>query len=587
MPVDREDDGEPSGREHGRKVLIFTATAGGGHVASARAVRDAVARAGHRAVILDGLEVMSRRLKWFQVDCYAWQLEHTPWTYGIGFRILGLPPVAALIRFLIGFLWGDKLLAAIAEAKTDVVVSTYPVVTAGLGRLIAAGRLDLPVVAPITDFGAHPLWVSPHVDFHLAPCRRTLELVEQAGGRGRVMTFPVGERFAHLPSRHEARAALGLPPDAVIPLIVGGTWGVGDIEGTTVAAVAAGAYPVVVTAGNTDLRSRLEARFPGEAAARILGWTDQIPMLMAAADCLIQSAGGVTCLEAMAVGLPILFVKPIAGHGGFNSRIMAEAGAALPIRTTRELETVLHEVVAGAATLAPPACDPGVAVASAVLAALPHRVEPQAPRRIPVVRPLMAAAILALVAWVSFSPWVMALAVERTPLPVVEDDGPPGTVSVVVRTDDPAIAAALEQAIDRSHLPVALFVDARATAGLTADPRVTFGVAEDRLPRTHANPVNRWRRIHATARALEQTTGIAPRYVLPSGDRSDLVDLAVAPRHTRVLVGVQGTDRPLRAGLVVIDTSGLTPADAVAEVEQRLADIAAAGLRAIPLEAMS
>src|SRR5262249_49088915 len=366
------------------------------------------------------------------------------------------------VRFLIGLLWGDKLLAAIIAARADVVVSTYPVVTAGLGRLIAAGRLDLTVVATVTDFGAHPPWVSPQVDLHLVPCRRTLDPVWHAGGRGRVMTFPVGERFANLPSRDEARSALGLPPDAVIPLIVGGTWGVGDIEGTTAAAVAAGSYPVVVTADNADLRTRLEERFLGDSTARVLGWTDQIPLLMAAADCLIQSAGGVTCLEAMAVGLPILFVKPIAGHGGFNSRIMAEAGAALPIRTMRQLETVLREVVAGTTTLAPPACDPGNAVAPTVLAAVPHRLEPQVPHRIPFARPLVAAAILALVAWIGFSPWVVAVAVDRTPLPVVED-GPPGTVSVVVRANDPATAAAIEQAIDRLQLPVALFVDANAT----------------------------------------------------------------------------------------------------------------------------
>jgi hypothetical protein len=186
----------------------------------------------------------------------------------------------------------------------------------------------------------------------------------------------------------------------------------------------------------------------------------------------------------------------------------------------------------------------------------------------------------------SFSPWVMALAVDRTPLPVVED-GPPGTVSVVVRADDPATAAAIEQAIARSQLPVALFVDASATSGLTPNPRVTFGVAEDRLSRARGNPVNRWRRIHATAHALERTTGTTPRYILPSSDRSKLVDFAVAPRHTRLLIGVQEPGAPLRSGLVVIDTSGMSPAAAVAAIERRLADTASAGLRAVPLAAMS
>jgi processive 1,2-diacylglycerol beta-glucosyltransferase len=377
-----------------------------------------------------------------------------------------------------------------------------------------------------------------------------------------------------------------LPADAVIPLIVGGTWGVGDIEGATAAAVAAGAYPVVVTAGNANLRVTLRHRFPDDGTARILGWTDQMPALMAAADCLIQSAGGVTCLEAMAVGLPILFVEPIPGHGVFNARIMDEAGAARWIGGTADLEGALRAVRTGAATLAPPRRDPGCAVAPAVLAATPRRQPPAADRRVWSPRPLLAAAVLALLAWVSFSPWVMGLAVERTPLPVVEDDAPPGTVAVVVRTNDPETAAALEHAIDQRQLPVTLFVDARAAAGTFSDSRVTFGIAEDRHVGRLNDPVGRWRRIHASASALERATGVAPRYVLPADDRIKLIDVAVAPRHTRVLAATPNPINPSGNGLVVIDATGMAGAEAVAAVEQRLTQIGAEGLRAIPLAAM-
>src|SRR2546430_2565371 len=101
------------------------ATAGGGHLAAAKAVAAAVEARGDHAVILDGLDVMSHRLRWFQVDFYAWQLEHSPWSYGIGFWLLGRPIVATSVRRLIGLFWGDRLLEAIAEHDPDVVVSTY------------------------------------------------------------------------------------------------------------------------------------------------------------------------------------------------------------------------------------------------------------------------------------------------------------------------------------------------------------------------------------------------------------------------------------------------------------------------------
>src|SRR4051794_19766018 len=51
-----------SGSQPGKRVLIFTANAGGGHLAAARAIKRELERDGHNAVIEDGLALMSGRL---------------------------------------------------------------------------------------------------------------------------------------------------------------------------------------------------------------------------------------------------------------------------------------------------------------------------------------------------------------------------------------------------------------------------------------------------------------------------------------------------------------------------------------------
>ena len=59
-----------------------------------------------------------------------------------------------------------------------------------------------------------------------------------------------------------------------------------------------------------------------------------MPALMAACDALVENAGGLTSLEAMRAGLPVVSFQPIAGHGRENTARMAEAGvsrlAAIP-----------------------------------------------------------------------------------------------------------------------------------------------------------------------------------------------------------------------------------------------------------------
>ena len=51
-----------------------------------------------------------------------------------------------------------------------------------------------------------------------------------------------------------------------------------------------------------------------------------MPALMTAADALVENAGGLTCMEAFAVGLPVITFLPIAGHGKDNAEMMARAG---------------------------------------------------------------------------------------------------------------------------------------------------------------------------------------------------------------------------------------------------------------------
>ena len=46
--------------------------------------------------------------------------------------------------------------------------------------------------------------------------------------------------------------------------------------------------------------------FADEPRVHVYGFTDKMPELLAAADVLVHSTGGVTCLEARAAGTPVV-----------------------------------------------------------------------------------------------------------------------------------------------------------------------------------------------------------------------------------------------------------------------------------------
>jgi len=59
---------------------------------------------------------------------------------------------------------------------------------------------------------------------------------------------------------------------------------------------------------------------------RILGYTKEVSRLMDVSDVLITKPGGMTCTEAMAKGLPMLFIPPLPGQEEENCEYFVQAG---------------------------------------------------------------------------------------------------------------------------------------------------------------------------------------------------------------------------------------------------------------------
>jgi processive 1,2-diacylglycerol beta-glucosyltransferase len=358
------------GRNGLGRVLIFTAALGGGHKAAGKAVRDELRQAGYDTVLTDGLRAMSPTLDWLLVQSYSAQGRNGQKSLRIVYGVSSRRAGAAAVGFLAASLFAGRLLEIVQREQPDLVVSTYPLVTAALGHLRKNGRLEVPAVALIPDYGVHPLWVVPSVDDHLVVSHYSAELVKRAGASSSVIQIPVASRFRTAPTRDEARTALGLSQEAFVALVVGGALGIGDLEETTRCAMEAGACVIVVTGENAKLKARLETRFASEESVRVLGWRRDMPALMAAADCLIQNAGGMTCIEAIRVGLPILIFNPIPGHGELNAEVMEQAGTARWVRNAENLKALLRSAVRREISLSTPDMNPATPTVCEVLRSL-------------------------------------------------------------------------------------------------------------------------------------------------------------------------------------------------------------------------
>lgn len=173
-------------------------------------------------------------------------------------------------------------------------------------------------------------------------------------------------------SREEARQALGLPGDARVLLVFGGSLGsqaLNDAMEAHLDAILADAPVHVIWQTGTRYIDALKDRVPAHPRLHLYPYIDRMDRAYAAADLALCRAGALTCSELMVTGTPAVLVPSpnvAEDHQTKNARSMETHGAArlLPeadldagadlVRSLLADDEALAEMAGAARTLARP-----------------------------------------------------------------------------------------------------------------------------------------------------------------------------------------------------------------------------------------
>jgi UDP-N-acetylglucosamine--N-acetylmuramyl-(pentapeptide) pyrophosphoryl-undecaprenol N-acetylglucosamine transferase len=169
------------------------------------------------------------------------------------------------------------------------------------------------------------------------------------GGRYLVTGRPVGRGVVSA-TREAGRRAFGIPPDATVVLVAGGSQGSRTLNVAAVDAFGDGPpVDVIHIAGAGQLeetRARLEARSAGERY-RLFPFLDDFPLAVAAADLVVARAGG-SLFELAAIGRPAILVPyphATGDHQAKNARWLADRGGAVVLSDAACTGPALRELV--------------------------------------------------------------------------------------------------------------------------------------------------------------------------------------------------------------------------------------------------
>jgi UDP-N-acetylglucosamine:LPS N-acetylglucosamine transferase len=582
-----------------QRVLILSADVGEGHAAAARTLQRQIEESPRPAqvTVIDGLAAMGRVLKPVVEDGYRIQLRFIPWTYTIIYWLLRhVRPFRAWTRKLLCVFGSRALARAIAAHDPDVVVSTYPAVTVVLARLRRTGAVSCPTVATITDLTGLFFWAQPGIDVHMVMYGQSLPSVERIAGRGsvRLVRPLISAEFLERRCPLAARRALGLPESGRMVVVSGGGWGVGDIAGAVreFTAVPEVSSIVCLTGRNEQLARKLRRAFVEVPRVHVYGFTDKMPELLAAADVLVHSTGGVTCLEAMAAGTPVVSYGLPVGHARVNTREMAALDLVLLAKNTSELREHVEASFASseAQLLDHDGEAPRDAAAADVVLGAPWRVRPIPRWRLRAVAlATQLALLLGVGTWMMSTDDVTALAtriLQVHPLAKVKTNRP--EVGVIVRMPAralPAVAALL--ASRGTHVS---FTDGGRVPA-SSMVRMVRSAGDEMLPEVPGSALLRWVKTRAMLHSQARALGLRHRfyYLQPRGGLSVGQLVLARTAGATPVCGAQrfsATGRPpqreTRAGdVLVVELDGSSAS--VAGLERAVARLAADGLSPEPL----
>jgi|GEM_PF-44608 len=582
--------GEPDAESGPRKILIISADIGEGHDLPARAVAREFRDEDPDALIsiVNGLPAMGVVLTKTLRENSAFMFRWVPWWFDFQYRLfMSFWPTRWLASFLLYVLGQRGMVRLIRSHDPDLIVSTYPGTTALLGMLRRRGKVRVPCYSSITDLAGLRYWAHPGIDLHFITHPESGEEVERIAGPGSVRWAkpPTSPAFLAARSREDARRALALPAEGKVIAVSGGGWGVGDLLGATRAALGVRDATVLCLCGRNDkLRSRVTRVLGHERRLRIMGFTDRMGDVLAASDALIHSSAGLTVLEAIIRGCPVISYGFGYGHVRASNEALLRFGLAQVARTEAELGPALERALAER-----PAPDPAFArrpsTASLILSN-ERRSRPLPRWRLRAARAsITAAGSLLIAAWAlttgaSYS--LVSHFVHMRAVTAVSTDRPEVGVLVDARTPE---AVRLARVLWQRDLHVSFALD--RPPGV-ADRVFLFDYGDQAIPRLGGGGLVRWLETGDQLHRLTSPLGVHHHFVYASSGPSVGQWWLAHSAGGRLVAGAirlqDGDDAigPLRPGELV-EISATRPADILRLVGRLHQELVEQHLRAVPV----
>ena len=341
-----------------KKVLIFYASYGGGHLSAAKSIKQYIDE--HfdnvQTEMIDCVKYVNKALDKVTTAAYREMAKKAPWAwekvyYKSQDGFLGKVSTTS------NKIMAVKMAKLFREFEPDIVISTHPFGCQMTSYLKQKGKTNCKLATIMTDFKSHDQWLigNKFVDFYfVSNSNMKDEMVKNDIEKNKIFVtgIPISGRFLQNYNKDEICSLFDISPNKkTILFFGGGEYGLGKDKTVSIldSLTDFSDIQVIAIAGKNEKMKqefeRIVKEKNKESTIKVLPFTDKVPELMAISDLVITKPGGLTVSESLASHLPLVVINPIPGQEEENAEFLENANCAIWLKKNDDPKLVLSNIL--------------------------------------------------------------------------------------------------------------------------------------------------------------------------------------------------------------------------------------------------
>ena len=329
-----------------KKVIIFYASYGGGHLNAAKSIQECITN-NYKDInveLIDCMKYVNITIEKITTAAYREMAKKAPWAWGRIYADSQKGPLAH-ISSRSNKIMAIKLLKLLREKNPDLIISTHPFGSQMCSYLKRKQKITSKIATIMTDFAPHDQWLvgSEYTDYYFVAHNKMKQyLISKNIDENKIFDtgIPVSNRFLLNYNKNDILSELNFTPNKKTVLFFGGgEFGLGKTKTVEIFECFVKLFPdiqIIAVAGKNEKMktafSKIVEQEKRNDSIRVLEFTNKVPEFMSVSDLVVTKPGGLTTSESLASKLPMVIINPIPGQEEENAQFLEENGIAIWIK---------------------------------------------------------------------------------------------------------------------------------------------------------------------------------------------------------------------------------------------------------------